>query len=106
MRRYMIVELLSFTQKDCTRQFNRTVLPQGNSIILRPAITEISTNHFIGRGDRRNDVLLTQKLRQSNLNAGASRLGGLQKDESILVRDNHGCIRDQVIRQAAAGIDC
>ena len=102
----MIVELLSFTQKDRTHQLNRTVLPQGNSMILRPAITEISANRFIRRGDWRDDVLLTQKLRKSNLDAGASRLGGLQKNESILVRDNHGCIRDQVIRQAAAVIDC
>ena len=69
-------------------------------------ITEISANHFIGRGDRRDDVLLTQKLRQSNLDAGTSRLGGLQKDESILVRNNHGRIRGMVIHQAAAGIAC
>lgn len=106
MSGHMIVELLSFTQKDRTRQLNRTVLPQGNSIILRPAITEISANRFIGRGDWSDDVLITKKLRKSDLDAGASRLGGLQKNESILVRDNHGCIRDLVIRQAAAGIDC
>ena len=106
MSRHMIVELLSFAQKDRTRQLNRTVLPQGNSIILRPTITEISANRFIGRGDWRDDVLITQKLRQSNLDAGTSRLGGLQKNESILVRDYHGRIRDMVIRQAAAGIDC
>jgi hypothetical protein len=103
---HMIVELLSFTQKDRTRQLDSTVLPQGNSIILRPAITEISANRFIGRGDWRDDILITQKLRKSNLDAGASRLGGLQKDESILMRDNHGRIRGMVIRQAAAEIDC
>ncbi len=106
MSRHMIVELLSSTQKDRTRQLNRTMLPQGNSIILRAAITEISADRFIGRGDWCDDVLITQKLRQSNLDAGAGRLGGLQKNESILVRDNHGRIRDVIVRQAAAGIGC
>ena len=103
---HMIVELLSSAQKDRTRQLNRTVLPEGNSIVLRPAITKSPTNRFIGRGDWRDDVLITQKLRKSDLDAGAGRLGGLQKNESILVRDNHGCIRGMVIRQAAAGIGC
>lgn len=106
MSRHMIVELLSSAQKDRTRQLNRTVLPEGNSIILRPAITQTSANRFIGRGDWRDDVLITQKLRKSDLDAGAGRLGGLQKNESILVRDYHGRTRDMVIRQAAAGIDC
>ena len=106
MSGHMIVELLSFAQKDRMRQLNRTMLPQGNSIILRPAITETSPNRFIGRGDWRDDILITQKLRKSNLDTGASRLGGLQKDESVLVRDNHRRIRGMVIRQAAAEIDC
>ena len=100
----MIVELFSSAQKDRTRQLNRTVLPQGNSIILRPAITETSTNRFIGCGDRRNDILLAEILRKSNLDAGASRFCGLQKDESVLMRDDHGRIRGMVVLQAAAEI--
>ena len=104
MRRHMVIELLSPAKKDCLRQLNRTVLPQGNSIILRAAIAETSANRFVGRGDRRDDILLAEILRKSNLDAGASRFCGLQKDESVLMRDDHGRIRGMVVLQAAAEI--
>ena len=66
------------------------VVPERGQIMLRGTITKFRPDFFIPGADRGDDIIGATKSGQCDFNGGARRFFCLEKDELVVVRDNHG----------------